>query len=293
MPPAARITDMHVCPMVTGIVPHVGGPIITGMPTVITGKMPQARVMDKAICVGPPDMIIRGSATVLVGGLMAARIGDNTVHGGVIVTGWPTVIIGDGGPGSSSSSSWSLSRGNEARRLQDGTPGGRPDGPGGGAPAPAPGTPPKHYSQEKDFSCVVASTRNMIKSKTGKDVSEADLRKQIADAAGDPNHDFNKSGVNPKAASDVLKNNGVDNETKAKQSPEDLDNLTKGGKPVLIGFKNPGHRVMLDGVNTDKDGNKTYLVRDPDPKYNGERREMSQADFDKKYNQDAIVIVPK
>ena len=95
MPPASRITDMHVCPAVTGIVPHVGGPIIPPCcPTVIVGGMPQARITDLAICVGPPDIIVKGSATVLVGGLPAARIGDNTAHGGVIITGFPTVMIG-------------------------------------------------------------------------------------------------------------------------------------------------------------------------------------------------------
>jgi uncharacterized Zn-binding protein involved in type VI secretion len=92
--PAARITDMHTCPIVTGLVPHVGGPIITGMPTVLTGGLPQARVTDEAICTGPVDVIIKGSATVLVGGQMAARIGDLTMHGGVIITGLPTVLIG-------------------------------------------------------------------------------------------------------------------------------------------------------------------------------------------------------
>jgi uncharacterized Zn-binding protein involved in type VI secretion len=80
--------------MVTVLVPHVGGPIVTGMPTVLTGKLPQARITDIAICVGPPDVIIKASATVLVGKLPAARIGDMTVHGGVIVTGLPTVLIG-------------------------------------------------------------------------------------------------------------------------------------------------------------------------------------------------------
>lgn len=92
--PAARITDMHVCPMVTGVVPHVGGPIVLGSPTVLTGEMPQARVTDMLICVGPPDMIVMASFTVFVDGLPAARIGDMTVHGGVIVTGIPTVLIG-------------------------------------------------------------------------------------------------------------------------------------------------------------------------------------------------------
>lgn len=95
--PAARIGDMHTCPMVTGLVPHVGGPIAKGMPTVLTCSMPQARVTDIAVCVGPPDMIVKGSATVLVGSLPAARIGDMTAHGGVIVMGAPTVLIGDGG----------------------------------------------------------------------------------------------------------------------------------------------------------------------------------------------------
>ena len=80
--------------MVTGVVPHVGGPIVTGMPTVLTGGLPQARITDMCTCVGPPDVIIKASATVLVGGLPAARMGDMTVHGGVIVTGLPTVLIG-------------------------------------------------------------------------------------------------------------------------------------------------------------------------------------------------------
>jgi uncharacterized Zn-binding protein involved in type VI secretion len=93
--PAARITDMHTCPMVTGIVPHVGGPIVTGAWTVLTGNMPQARITDTCVCVGPPDMIVQGAFTVLVGGLPAARLGDMTSHGGIIVTGLPTVLIGD------------------------------------------------------------------------------------------------------------------------------------------------------------------------------------------------------
>jgi uncharacterized Zn-binding protein involved in type VI secretion len=92
--PAARITDMHVCPMITVLVPHVGGPISLGAPTVLTGSLPQARVGDMAICVGPPDVIAMGSFTVIVCGQPAARIGDLTAHGGSIVAGLPTVLIG-------------------------------------------------------------------------------------------------------------------------------------------------------------------------------------------------------
>ncbi len=96
MPPAARITDMHVCPMVNpGPVPHVGGPVVKGQPNVLTCMMPQARISDQCVCVGPPDIIVKGSATVLVGSLPAARLGDSTAHGGTIVTGAPTVLIGD------------------------------------------------------------------------------------------------------------------------------------------------------------------------------------------------------
>ena len=95
MPPAARITDMHTCPMVTGVVPHVGGPILPpGVPTVLIGNMPAAVVGGMAVCVGPPDSIVKGSATVLIGGMPAARMGDTTAHGGSIVLGLPTVLIG-------------------------------------------------------------------------------------------------------------------------------------------------------------------------------------------------------
>ena len=93
--PAARLTDMHVCPMVTGIVPHVGGPIIMGSFNVFTGKLPQAKVTDPLVCVGPPDMIVKGSTGVFVNNMPAARLGDLTAHGGVIVMGLPTVLIGE------------------------------------------------------------------------------------------------------------------------------------------------------------------------------------------------------
>lgn len=95
MLPAARISDMHVCPMVTGLVPHVGGPILpAGEPTVLIGGLPAARVGDMATCVGPPDTIAMGSGTVLIGGMPAARMGDVTAHGGTIVMGEFTVLIG-------------------------------------------------------------------------------------------------------------------------------------------------------------------------------------------------------
>jgi uncharacterized Zn-binding protein involved in type VI secretion len=92
---AARVGDPHICPMVTGVVPHVGGPILPpGAPTVLIGGLPAANVGTPATCTGPPDSIVKGSATVLIGGKPAARMLDSTAHGGVIVLGCPTVIIG-------------------------------------------------------------------------------------------------------------------------------------------------------------------------------------------------------
>lgn len=99
MPPAARLTDMHTCPMVTqGVppIPHVGGPIIgPGVGTVLINGMPAAVAGDTCTCVGPPDAILKGSATVLIGGRPAARMGDSTAHGGTIVIGAPNVMIGE------------------------------------------------------------------------------------------------------------------------------------------------------------------------------------------------------
>ncbi len=93
--PAARVGDMHVCPMVTGVVPHVGGPIMPpGVPTVLIGGMPAATATGMCVCTGPPDIIAMGSATVFIGGLPAARMGDPTAHGGSIIIGSPTVLVG-------------------------------------------------------------------------------------------------------------------------------------------------------------------------------------------------------
>jgi uncharacterized Zn-binding protein involved in type VI secretion len=98
MPMAARLTDMHVCPMVTPAVvpiPHVGGPITgPGVPTVLIGSMPASVVGDMLVCVGPPDTIAMGSTTVMIGSKPAARMGDPTAHGGSVILGCPTVMIG-------------------------------------------------------------------------------------------------------------------------------------------------------------------------------------------------------
>ncbi|CAA9240950.1 MAG: hypothetical protein AVDCRST_MAG27-1507 [uncultured Craurococcus sp.] len=94
MPPAARVGDMHVCPMVTGVVPHVGGPVLPpGGMTVLIGGLPAARVGDMCVCVGPPDVIVLGSFKVLIKGQPAAYLGSMTAHGGSVIIGCPTVIV--------------------------------------------------------------------------------------------------------------------------------------------------------------------------------------------------------
>ncbi|MCW7551139.1 PAAR domain-containing protein [Endozoicomonas gorgoniicola] len=97
MGPAARVLDMHICPMQTPAVvpiPHVGGPLLPMPSTVLIGGLPAAGVGQPCVCVGPPDVVVMGSLTVFMNGRPAARIGDETAHGGVIVSGWPTVIVG-------------------------------------------------------------------------------------------------------------------------------------------------------------------------------------------------------
>jgi len=98
MPPAARLTDFHECPMQTPAlppIPHVGGPVVgPGEPTVLICSLPAARVGDMLVCVGPPDSIVKGSSSVMIGGMPAARMGDQTAHGGQILIGALNVMIG-------------------------------------------------------------------------------------------------------------------------------------------------------------------------------------------------------
>ena len=97
MAAAARVGDNHTCPMVNPGVntPHTGGPVLPpGVPTVLIGGMAAATLGNMCTCAGPPDSIIKGSATVLIMGKPAARQGDSTAHGGTITAGCATVIIG-------------------------------------------------------------------------------------------------------------------------------------------------------------------------------------------------------
>jgi len=95
--PAATVGSYHICPKTNpNGSPHIGGSVPQGSPNVFIGGQPAARVGDKANCMGPPDTIAEGSATVRINGKLAARVGDKTRHGGFVVTGNATVLLGDG-----------------------------------------------------------------------------------------------------------------------------------------------------------------------------------------------------
>ncbi|HBH7051523.1 TPA: PAAR domain-containing protein [Morganella morganii] len=96
MKPAARSGDMHLCPAQTPPVPvpHVGGPVLPAPATVLIGGLPAATLGQLCLCIGVPDSIITGSMTVLINNKPAARLGDSTTHGGTVITGLPSVLIG-------------------------------------------------------------------------------------------------------------------------------------------------------------------------------------------------------
>jgi len=315
MPPAARLTDMHTCPMVTGIIPHVGGPIVApGEPTVLIGFLPAARATDKAVCVGPPDMIAMGSPTVLIGGLMAARIGDPTEHGGVIVLGCFTVMIGEAGSaGGGAGGMGGIVAGlavagvdmTQANASVYSKPGVASAAGGNGPEANRPATAAKGgdsvaaakastlcrgnslYQQEEPMSCVLASSRMIIKQMTGNDPGEAALQ-QDAGKAGwyDP-----VNGSDPWKIPSLLQSYGVAGATAQKgMSLADIQAATTDGKPVMVGLKNPGHRIVVDGVQNNADGSQTVLVRDPGYPGAGGCREVPANEFLERYNANAPVI---
>ncbi len=242
MPPAARVGDMHVCPMVDpGPKPHVGGPVLpAGCPTVLIGFMPAARVMDTCTCVGPPDAIARGSPTVLIGNMMAARIGDQTVHGGTITVGCPTVIIGEVGGGPIAVPSL-------------GVP---------GAPSTTCRGKPLRQ-QEQPMSCLQASTSMAIRDMSGQEVSEARLRAESF-ARGSPPGYHPINGTMISDATTMLSDHGVPNNGwQANANAAAIQNATSGGNPVIMFLGNPGHAVIADGVRNNPDGTQSVLLRDP------------------------------
>jgi uncharacterized Zn-binding protein involved in type VI secretion len=215
-----------------------------------------------------------GLPTVLIGGMPAATLGNICTCVGPpdsIIKGSAGVFIG----------------GKPAARMGDTTAHGGVIA--AGMITVLIGEAGSHHIQQQDYSCVIASSRNLILMLTGEDIPEAQLRDEMRKIMNSPAHDFNISGINPAFAAILLSNHGVPNSTEIGTSLDRLDQLTQNN-PVLVGF--PGHRVMLDTVITDEDGNRTYVVRDPAPSYDGQPRNMTEEEFNETYNDNAIVIVP-
>jgi uncharacterized Zn-binding protein involved in type VI secretion len=221
---------MHTCPMVTALVPHVGGPILPpACPTVIIGGMPAARVGDMAVCTGPPDIIAMGSPTVMIGGMMSARMGDMTAHGGVIVTGFPTVMIGI--PGGTI--------GNPTRAAMF-----------------FPG-----QQQNKD-TCAVMSTEGVVHQSTGTPIPEPAMQ-VIATGSGAYT---SCNGTTDESA--VMTAAGIPATEYQNPSLNDIAQAVREGRAVLVGLDaraiwpaggpNPiGHAVRVTGVDVDGKGNIT------------------------------------
>lgn len=161
-----------------------------------------------------------------------------------------------------------------------------------GCTSDCPETTTTYHTQEQSNSCVVASSRNMIDIMTGNDIPESQLRDEMRDILGDPDHDFETTPINPRNAEELLENNGVPVTVHNSVPMDDLGDHLHDDNPIMVGFRDPGHRVILHSITQDADGNNVYNVIDPDPAYGGAMREMSSDDFQDRYNPSAIVIVP-
>ena len=250
--PAARVGDMHTCPMVDpGPKPHVGGPVLpAGEPTVLIGGMPAARMGDKATCVGPSDTIAAGAFPVAIGSNPAARISDQSAHGGVIVAGCPTVLIGLSG-----------TAGN----------------PGAGTPAcqdAASGRTSGTTSQTYN-NCGVESSRQIINQSAGANVTEDGLLQSAINSgnasgtAGAPLQ-FANGGTGAAGRQAILANNGVAS-TVVANTPQNMGRAMTAGRGVIVNLDaavlwgpptSPGafHAVVVTGVEYDDAGNRVSVI---------------------------------
>lgn len=245
--PAARLTDPHVCPMVTVLVPHVGGPIIPPCcVTVLINKLPSARITDLLTCVGPPDVIVEGSASVLIGKLPASRILDSTVHGGKIILGSLNVFIGTGSAGGTVKISAAAARAVLGARAFPG--------------------------QQNFNNCGIQSAAQIIFLATGQMPNENAIL-ALALATGNASGGTPPGGTTPAQRQSILAANGVASTvlpttqaalgTAIRNGQGVIVNLDAGtwwGNPAMVGS---GHAVTVTGGTFDRAGNlQTVTVND-------------------------------
>lgn len=316
MKPAARLGDMHTCPMVTpGLppIPHVGGPIMPPCyPPVIIGNMPAARVTDMCICVGPPDVIVQGSPTVFIGNMPAARIGDLTAHGGVIVQGWPTVLIGDfggGPPGVGVPPVPGHDGGiidqivDTVKEVYDKVVGGALKSADDKKAARQAGGKKVFPGKQEFENCGVQSVGQLIAAKTGKKPDEeALLREAILDGNAE-DHNENKSkrdkiedadfgdnagGTVAEDRRKILKKHGIDSSIKD-TNKENLADAINGNKGIVVNvdagelwndpqYAGGGHAIVVYDGDFDENGNLTHVYVN-DTGANQQGRKMSIDDF--------------
>ncbi|HEY5603543.1 MAG TPA: PAAR domain-containing protein [Gammaproteobacteria bacterium] len=247
---------MHVCPKVNpGPVPHVGGPVALGSTSVLIGNIPAARVGDMAICVGPPDKITTGSSGVLINGKAAARLGDSTAHGGKIVVGYPTVLIGGGGGGGGADTVGST-LGNPSAGLT--------------AFNNLAKTRVSGATQQSYGNCGVESARQIM------DVA-SNARNEIdvlQDAINNGNAGYDPDptqvgGTSPQGRQNILKNNGVNSHLE-NQTVGNIQQAVIEGKGVITSHAarvlwgdrrvSGNHAVLTTGVKYDASGKVSHYV---------------------------------
>jgi uncharacterized Zn-binding protein involved in type VI secretion/phosphoribosyl-AMP cyclohydrolase len=243
MPLAARVSDNHTCPAANGPVPHGGGPILPPCSlNVVTNNLPQARVTDKAMCVGPPDVIVTGSSSVFVNGMMAARVTDKTMHGGLVALGSFNVNIG--GPAAGAT----LGNPVAAAAACNNLAGGRTSGSIG-----------QSYQN-----CGVESCRLLI-TKSGKNVSEDALLDQSMKHgdADDERRRADSGGTSPSERQSILARNGVAT-TQQTATMANIAQAVSEGRGVITSHdvkflwgpgNSGGHAINVVGIQYDGNGN--------------------------------------
>ncbi len=252
--PAARVGDNHTCPMQTPgapPIPHVGGPILPpGCVTVFLDSLPAARVGDQALCVGPPDSIVRGAFPALIGGQPAARQGDATAHGGTIALGTLKVLIGAAG---TSGNPW------VGDNVCQAAANGRTSG----------------QTQQSYNNCGVESSRQIVNQATGGNVSENALLQSAitsgnaSGTAGAPLTVAN-GGTHPAQRQAILASQGVPSSLQP-QSMQTIELAVSQGRGVITShdagvlwnnpaFNGGGHAVTVTGVEYDQNGNVTNVI---------------------------------
>ena len=248
--PAARVTDLHTCPL-TSPTPHGGGPILPpGAPNVLIGGLPAARMGDMATCVGPPDTIVKGSFTVPIANNPASRMTDTTLHGGVIIGGYLTVLIGLSGTAGNVRVGTAMCNAASSGRTS--------------------GTTQQTYNN-----CGVESSRQLINQANGTNITENQLLQGAINqglANGTPGSPpvFANGGTNPAGRQSILAANGVGSSVQS----SNLTNLglaTSRGQGVIAsldaaqlwgGTTPPGslHAITVTGVEYDDAGNPVNVI---------------------------------